>query len=195
MKVLSRDFTRREKVLLVLLSLIMIGLSYYRFVDMPVRESIEKSNAEIANLEVEAQTLQARVTFLRNLQAQLDAMKEAGELSYMPSYNSSKAEVEFLNDILGETEKYSITFANVTRSGNQIRRNFTLQYTTANYTEAEAILKKLGEYENRCLVGDVQCSIDAKGEVTINCAAIFYETMADGTPDAGLPADSATVNT
>ena len=132
--------------------------------------------------------------FLRNLQTQLDEMKEKGELSYMPSYNNSKEEVDFINEILGETQRYSIAFANVTRSGAQIRRNFTLQFTTADYTEAEKVLKALSEYKNRCLVGDVSCSINENGEVTVNAAAIFYETMADGTPDAGLPADSAAVN-
>lgn len=195
MKVFSRDFTRKEKALLLFLSLLMIGLAYYRFVDMNVRETIEKANAEAENLRVELQTLQARVTLLRNLQAQLDAMEEEGELSYMPSYNSVKEEVAFLNDVLASAEKYSISFADVTRSGSQIRRSFTLQYTTLGYGDAEEIVRDLCAYKNRCLVGDIRCSISEKGEVTINTAATFYETMIGGTADAGLPADSAVVNT
>ena len=194
MKVFSRDFTRKEKALLIFLSLLMIGLAYYRFVDMNVRETIEKANAEADNLRVELQTLQARVTLLRNLQAQLDSMEENGELSYMPSYNSVKEEVAFLNDVLASAERYNIAFANVTRSGAQIRRSFTLQYTTLTYSEAEEIIKALCDYKNRCLVGDIRCSINDKGEVSINTAATFYETMVGGTADAGLPGDSAVVN-
>jgi hypothetical protein len=195
MKVLSRDFTRKEKALLLFLSLLMVGLAYYRFVDMNVRETIEKANAEAANLQIELQTLQARVTRLRNLQAQLDSMEELGELSYMPSYNSVKEEVAFLNDVLASTERYNISFADVTRTGAQIRRSFTLQYTTLDYGEAEQIIKELCDYKNRCLVGDIRCSINDKGEVTMNTAATFYETMIGGTADAGLPEDSAVVNT
>ena len=194
MKVLSRDFTKKEKILLVLLGIIMVGLAYYRFVDMEVRDSIAKSKAEAENLQLEFTTLQARVTFLQNLQNQLDSMKESGELSYMPSYNNSKEEVDFLNDILADTIGYSVSFANVTRKGDQIRRSFALQYTTENYKEAEEIIRKLGEYKNRCLVGDIRCAITDAGEVTFSASAIFYETMSGGTPDAGLPADSAVVN-
>lgn len=194
MKVFSRDFTRKEKALLLFLSLLMVGLAYYRFVDMNVRETIEKANAEADNLRIELQTLQARVTLLRNLQAQLDAMEEEGELSYMPSYNSVKEEVAFLNEVLASTEKYSISFADVTRSGAQIRRSFTLQYTVPDYVEAEEILRKLCDYKNRCLVGDIRCSISDTEEVTISAAATFYETMVGGTVDAGLPEDSAVVN-
>ncbi len=194
MKVFSRDFTRKEKALLLFRSHLMIGLAYYRFDDINVRKTIEEANAEAANLEVELQQVQARVMLLRNLQAQLDSMEEAGELSYMPSYNSVKEEVAFLNDILASADKYSISFADVTRSGAQIRRSFTLQYTTQSYSEAEKIIEKLCDYKNRCLVGDIRCSISDKGEVTFNTAATFYETMVGGTADAGLPADSAVVN-
>ena len=194
MKAFSRDFTRKEKALLIFLSILMVGLAYYRFVDMNVRETIEKSNAEAENLRVELQTLQAKVARLRNLKAQLDSMEELGELSYMPSYNSVKEEVAFLNDVLAPAEKYSISFADVARSGAQIRRSFTLQYTTNDYSEAEEILKKLCNYYNRCLVGDIRCSISEKGEVTFSASATFYETMIGGTADAGLPADSAVVN-
>ena len=194
MKVFSRDFTRKEKALLIFLSLLMIGLAYYRFVDMDVRETIEKSNAEADNLRIELQTLQARVTLLRNLQAQLDAMEEEDALSYMPSYNSVKEEVAFLNDVLASAEKYSISFADVTRSGAQIRRSFTLQYTTLTYSAAEEIIRELCGYKNRCLVSDIYFSNNEKSEITMNAAATFYETMIGGTADAGLPDDSAVVN-
>ena len=194
MKVLSRDFSRKEKALLLFLMIVLVGLAYYRFVDMNVRETIEQSKAEAENLQAELAMVEARVMRLRSLQSQLDKMEANGELSYMPSYNSSKEEVAFLNDILETTQKYSISFANVSRNGDQIRRSFSLQFTTANYSQAQEVIKKLCGYKNRCLVGDVQCTIKKDGEANFNVAAIFYETLVGGTPDAGLPQDSAAVN-
>ena len=111
----------------------------------------------------------------------------------MGSYNNSKAEVAFLNDILAQTENYSISFSDVTRNGEQIRRYFVLQYQTKNYAAAEEITRKLCEGEYRCLVGDVKCNVSTDGKVTINESATFYETMAGGTPDAGLPENNASV--
>jgi hypothetical protein len=109
----------------------------------------------------------------------------------MKSYNASKEEIAFLNDILSDTIQYSVNFGDVTRSGDQIRRNFTLQYQTKTYAAAEDIMRQLCDGPYRCLVGDVRCSIDDDGIVTVNEAATFYETMVGGVADSGLPADAA----
>ena len=194
MKVMSRDFTRTEKILLVLLAVILVGLVYYRFVYVLVNDSVSSSHSEAQALQTEITAAEGRLTHLKTLRSEMDTMEEEGTMSYMPSYNNSKDEIAFLNDVLASTEKYSISFADVTRSGDQIRRSFTLQYVTTTYKAAQQILEALSQSRDRCLVGDIRCSITETGVTTVNAAATFYETMVGGTPDAGLPADSAAVN-
>ena len=194
MKVMSRDFTRTEKILLVLLAVILVGLVYYRFVYVLVNDSVSSSNSEAQALQTEISAAESRVLHLKSLQSEMDTMEEEGSMSYMPSYNNSKAEIAFLNDVLASTDKYSISFADVARSGDQIRRSFTLQYTTASYKTAQKILESLCQSRDRCLVGDIRCTITETGVTTVNAAATFYETMVGGTADAGLPADTAAVN-
>ena len=194
MRILSRDFTTKEKLLIGLLVLILLGLVYYQFVDSVVRSSIAASEAEEQMLNTQLTTAQERLTHLRSVQDALDTLEAEGRLTWMGSYNNSKAEVAFLNDILADAREYSIAFADVTRSGDQIRRSFTLQFKTVNYQAAQDIVTRLCNGENRCLVGDVRCTIAADGAVVINAAATFYETMVGGTPDAALPADRAAVN-
>ena len=46
MKAFSRSFTLKEKILLLLLSLVLIGLAYYQFVDQPVRSALVQAQAE-----------------------------------------------------------------------------------------------------------------------------------------------------
>lgn len=193
MKIMSRNFTLAEKLLLVALALVLVGLAYYYFVDTPVRKSIESSQAEMEMLQTELTGVQGRLAYLTGIQKNLDALGDIDSLTWMGSYNNSKAEVKFLNDVLANTKNYSISFANVTRNGDQIRRNFTLKFQTSNYEEAQDIMTQLIQGENRCLVGDMKCSLSS-GTVTINATATFYETMVDGEPDAGLPADGAKAN-
>lgn len=194
MKIMSRNFSLQEKILLTVLAIILLALGYYYFVDIPVRQSIVSSEAETAMLQTELQSLEQRVMYLKGIRNSLDELESMDNPGWMGSYNNSKAEVQFLNDVLAHTVNYSIAFANVTRSGDQIRRNFTLQFQTADYPEAQAIMTQLLQGENRCLVGDMRCTIGSDGIVTINATATFYETMVGGVPDAGLPADGATVN-
>ena len=194
MKIMSRDFTRTEKVLIVVLILILLVLAYYQFVDKDVRQSIVNAESEAEMLQVELDAAEKRLVELRSTQAALDKLEAEGKLSWMPSYNGSKAEVAFLNEILADTLQYSITFSGVTRNGAQIRRDFTLQYQTVDYAAAQEIMDRLCAGKNRCLVGDVKSRIAPEGTVTINASATFYETMVGGTPDAGLPEDGATAN-
>ena len=194
MKIMSRDFTRVEKLLIALLALILVGLAYYQFVDKPVRQAITNAEAETRSLQADLTAAQARLTAAQKLQNDMDALEASGQKSWMSSYNNSKTEIAFLNAILADTLQYSVTFSNVTRSGNQIRRSFTLQYRTRDYEAAHEIMARLSQSHDRCLVSAASCTLGRDGAVNVSQSATFYETMVGGTADAGLPADSAKVN-
>ncbi len=196
MKVWSREFTRTEKVLLLILAVILVGLVYYQFVHRPVQKAIETAEAEYSSLQTEYTVAKAKADQLKALEEELEDMKGSGSASYMASYNNAKAEVALLNDILSDTRQYNISFANVTRSGNQIRRNFTLQFRTDDYEAMRSVIDGLLTSPYRCLVGDIQCSMGQERNgadyVSANVTATFFETMEGGTPDAGLPEDRGT---
>ena len=194
MKVMSRDFTTKERILIVLLILVLLGLVYYRFVDQNVRTAIANSESEAQMLQTQLDAAQAKLAAAKKVQKTMDDLEASGELSWMGSYNNSKAEVAFLNNILADTMEYKIDFDNVTRSGDQIRRSFKLQYKTTDYAAAQAIMRKLCAGDNRCLIGDVKCTIANDGTVAMQQSATFYETMVGGTPDAALPRDAAAAN-
>ena len=194
MKVLSRDFTRAETILILVLALILLGLVYYQVVDKNVRETVANAETEAQMLQTELDAAQAQLATARAIKNSMDQLEAEGKLSWMGSYNNSKEEVAFLNGILGGTLRYSVSFADVTRVGNQIRRNFTLEYVTPDYLSAQEIIDQLCQSRNRCLVGDVSCSIGTDDAVTVRQTATFYETMVDGVPDAALPKDSAQAN-
>ncbi len=192
MKLMTREFTTREKVLILILSLILIALLYYQFIDQPVRRQLEAAQSEAEDLSMELQIVEARLGELRRMRTEMDTLIASGTASEMGSYNNSKEEMSILNDVLKDTLQYSISFANVTRDGDQIRRNFSLLFSVDSYETMEKVLKALSENKCRCLIGDVQCSqINGSnyetGFFTVNAGATFFETMVGGTPDAGLP--------
>ena len=192
MKVLSRDFTTKEKLLLLLLSLILVGLAYYQFVDQPVRTAINNAHAERDSLSMELTAVQAKLVVMRRMRDEMEDITAGGTVSEMKSYNNSKAEIALLNDILRGTPQYSINFANVTRDGDQIRRNFTLTFTTESFDTVVRVLRQLEQSPYRCLIGDLKISAARGGSIrlgtiTVTATATFFETMVGGTADAGLP--------
>ena len=116
MKIWSRDFTRLEKILLLVLSVILVALVYYQFVDRPVRTSIASARAESQALQTELDAVKIKAKNLERLQNEIDEIKGSGSLSRMESYNNSRAEIALLNDILADTLDYTIEFSDVTRS-------------------------------------------------------------------------------
>ena len=207
MKALSRDFTTKEKVLIVILFVILIALAYYRFVHIPCKEAIESAHSQRDMYQTELLAVQKKEAQLRKMKEELDSIGELQANSRMESYNNSKAELSLLNRILEETTDYSVTFANVTRNGDQIRRNFNLSFKTNSYDSVKNIISNLAESEYRCLIGDIKYSVSLrqaeKGEDTKNAkevngvyyfdvynvstSATFFETMYGGTADPGLP--------
>ena len=202
---MSRDVTAKEKVLLVILVLIILGFCYYRFVDQPIRKNLAKADAEYSTLNKELTEANVKIRELQRMQDEIDEITAAGKYSYMPSYNNAKQEVELLNDILeGAATKYSVTFTNVTRSKDQIRRNFKLEFTTPDYETMRAIIDQLTGVDYRCLVGDCTSKVVLVKErnlktketteytvLSTSATATFYETMVGGEADVGLPADSS----
>ena len=192
MKTLKRDFTRKEKILILVLTIIILGLLYYLVVDRTVRTGIAQANEEAAVLEDEANAINAQVQRLSEMQDEI--MAESGDASYMPSYNASKQELEILNDVLGDADSYTINFSDLLRDGDQIKREFTLSFTANSYGSAVSILDNLENSNIRCLLGDFQVSASGEGDssvtggsVSVNCTATFYETMYGGIEDSDLP--------
>ena len=190
MKILSRDFTLREKILLLILGIILLGLLYVRFVYMPVIDSIEKLKIEQAEAETQLNLVTAQVAVLDRKQKELDSLEGEGGMSYMPSYNNARNVTRLLNDVLG-SNGYAITFSNVTRDGDQVRRNISLQFEAAKLDDVEDILKQLSEGEYRCEIGSVSVNKSSRygydTKTTVNTDLTFFETMVGGTEDAGLP--------
>lgn len=192
MKFLTRDFSTKEKVFLAFLLTIIIVAGYYLFVYRTVDDQINALRTQSQSLENQLTIATARVERIQNMSEQLgnDVLK-----SYMPSYNSSKKELDFLNMTLAETDDYLINFTTLTRNGDQINRGFSLQFTARNYDQAESIIKALEESEIRCLIGDYKINpIQGgehllKGKVQVALNGSFYETMYDGVADKELPED------
>ena len=197
MKILSRDFTTKEKILLLVLVLILLALAYYQFVDQPVRQAIATAQSEQEALQIELTAVNAKVATLERMQNEIDQVSSSEHVTQMPSYNNGRNVTKLLNDVLGHLG-YTINFSNVTRNGDQIRRNISLQFISPDYATMERVFQDITGSEYRCLLDDVSGTVSNRynedNSITVNATATFYETMVGGTPDSGLPADEAAAN-
>ena len=195
MKVMSRDFTLKEKILLIILTAILLGAVYYLAVDRPVRSALSEAASQQENLNTELLVLQQKAAALAKMQNELNTIQGNASYGQMGSYNNAKAELEELNQVLQDADTYDISFSNVTRDGDLIRRTFSLTFSASDYNKAEDLITRLCEGQWRCLISNINFVSQEKnfeeGGVNVGLSATFYETMTGGTPDSGLPADTS----
>ena len=190
MKFLSRGFSIKEKVLILVLLLVLLGLAYYEFVDQPVRNSIDKAESEKDAYQVELSTINSQIAKYESMKNEIDSVSGSGVYALMPSYNNSKTVNQLLNDVLGSLG-YTITFANVAPTGgNMVRRNISIQFTAPDEDTVQDVLYKLTNCGYRCLIGDLSCapssSSSGSGYMSVSTTVTFYETLVGGEVDPGI---------
>ena len=180
-----QNFSKNEKIMIFILFILLIGLIYYRFIYITVNNATQAANNQAQAIQSELDAANIRLSKIKSLDSMDTSVQRMG------SYNSIKGETAFLNTVLAGVSDYTVTFADVTRDGNLVRRGFQLRFTASSYADAVKIINDLTNGDFRCLIGDVRCSIGDGGQTTMDVSGTFYETMVGGAPDSALPADTS----
>lgn len=203
-KKLSRELTVKEKTLLFILILMLLGAAYYFFVYEPAVSQLSELEQKHEEIEEDITKAEAKLQEIKSMKKEMDSLEEGSpEYTYMPSYNYEKEEIAFLQGILAaQTKKYNISFSKITRDGEQLRRKFSLTFTASGYNAAEKIVEELEGSDIRCIIGDMSVSFSEPEngdnevntdlfdkDINISCTATFYETTYGGKKDSELPAD------
>lgn len=174
-------------IAIVILVAAVFGGLYFFLVDRPVRTGIREADEERTKLESRLSLLKARAENVSGVSDEVQSLNASGQQSWMPSYNSEEAELDMLHTLLdSKTSDYQLSFENVTRDGNQIRRGCSLSFTTDSYQTAKDIIYRLNHGRFRCLISSTSVSGIMTEGVHVTLSAVFYETMVGGEPDMGL---------
>ena len=153
---MKRELTRREKVLLVILAVMVIGLGYFKLIYEPVSEQIASYESLREQEQAEITSGSARLAQMRRMEKAVEDIKATGEERAIPHYDNSGALMRELYQILGGTVEYSLDFSEAThREGYIIFRPVTLAFRTETYAEARSIIDALEESGNINQVSDV----------------------------------------
>ena len=189
MKVFSRAFTKKEKILILVFVILILGMAYYRFVDMNVRSRLSAAKESVVVNQSELEISSSQLARLNNMDQELNSY-EAGGTSYMASYNNVKQELAVIDSILSSVKDYTISLQDPYLDGDLIRRGVSIRFTTDGFAQALSIIRKFSTNELRNIIKDISYSSsaarDGSENVSVNMNLTFYETMTGGTQDAGL---------
>lgn len=193
---MSRKFTTREKVLLIICAVLLLAIFYYRFVYLETTETVETFNT--SKLETDLLVAQTKAMREPAMKSEIEA-NSTKRLGVIAPYNNLQSEIAELNMILSNADTYSLDFSDPTLEGETVRRNIRISFHVGSYHAMKDILEKLRSSQYRCLLGDVFVStastestgITRSTDLNVNVNVTFFETTVNATSLAGLPQEEA----
>lgn len=181
---MNRVFTTREKILLVILAILLIGCFYYLVVLKPSLDTLASSESQLSAVQDEIALQQVVATKKAELEQQIKEAEANGvDQKTLPDFDNTKSELAELDAILAEANSYNIDFSNAEFAGTLVRRNVSISFTTDTYAAAQTVLEKLIDCKYSCLVTDITIKGDGLGQassankVTASANVTFFEAL------------------
>lgn len=177
---LTYTFSKREKVMLVVLACILVIVAWYLLVFQNVNNQISSLNSQIATVQDQTTLDSAKLAQMNTMQKVIDENKAKGVKAVsLPTYDNVQALMAALNTTLSSTNNYSLTFDNLDRSDSKlVKRGVTMTFGCNSYADAKTIIIAIKQ-------GAYPCTIDSVS-MTDNTAktSSFYSNVASGSSSA-----------
>lgn len=182
---IHREFTTREKVLLLVLAVVLLAVGYFRFFLTPIQNEINTQQQRQEELTNSILLEQTKLQQLEMMQEKVDKIKASGTVpdAEVPNYDNIEKVMLQLNGILAQAQEYNLAFGEISDENDGIlSRPVELSFVTDSYASAREIINQLYQCPYRCAVSDIseQAEKDLSSDSTIrvDLTVTFYEKQA-----------------
>ena len=179
---MNRAFTTREKVMMVILALLMIGIGYYKLILEPINLGVEDYNTRAAEEQDIITTNMLLVQKKKMMEAELTELFAQGDPTPIPSYDNVGPLIVELHSILDGTVDYTLTFSDTSylSGGYLVRRPIRLDFTAGSYSQARSIINRLHDSVNINQISDLSISLVKNNDqeesgVSVSMVITYFE--------------------
>lgn len=140
---MNREFTKREKVLLLIFAVLLIAVGYYKLLLEPINNQIESYRSLTQEEQMQMETAQMQAVRMKQMETEIAQAKAAGIERTIPDYDNSAVLLPQLYQIMDSTIEYAMDFDEITFEGNIAARPVQIEFETANYQKARRVIDKL----------------------------------------------------
>ncbi|HAM15958.1 MAG TPA: hypothetical protein DCP91_08915 [Eggerthellaceae bacterium] len=154
---LTYTFSRREKVLILVLAIVIVAIVWFMLVYQRTTNEIARMDGEIAQAQSEATVATAQVSRMHTMQSVIDRYKEAGvQPTPMPDFDNMTMLMTELNRIMAMADTYTLSFDDLDSetSNEYVLRGVRADFGAPSIASAESIVAALAQ-------GEYPCSIDS----------------------------------
>lgn len=131
---MDREFTPREKGMLLLLAVLLLALGYMKLFYAPVQQAVEDNQQRQTELQDQALIEQTRALKMQVMEKELEELKAGNAVpdAQVPDYDNVQRVMIELNAILARAQEYSLAFDDVSLDDSGlVRRPVELTFKTA----------------------------------------------------------------
>lgn len=178
----KKKTTGREKVMLLFLVVLLVGVVYYMGFYQPTQSEISSIRLQISDADAQIAAASSKIASINAMQAELDEIfsRPEDEITEIAPYDNAKAVMAQLNGILALSNEYNLSFQEPTvQEDGTVRRVITMSFSCSDYDTARGILESLTNCQWRCLVSNLSVSGSedfTQGGVSVSATITFFES-------------------
>ncbi len=183
---LSRKFTTREKVLLLILAVILLAELYFLLVHQRVERELAEAQSRTETATAAYNVARMKAEQKREMQKKIQEALKDESVRPLPDYDNSTNVVAYLNGVLAAAEEYNLVFNAVTVSNYVAVRPISMSFRCQGYAAARDIVAQLENGPYYCEVTGLSMSAQSGGSdltgemVSVQMTAVFYEYAGAG---------------
>lgn len=178
---MNRSFSRREKLLMIILVLILLVGLYFFVVHYPIEERMDEIADETDEVLFQAEVANQRFETYNMMKSELDEIFKMpeDELTVLPKYPNKETLLLYFNTIFAGTDM-SLNFdAERTLENDVVERAMRFSFTANSYEHAREVLTNLTGTGYRCLMDAVSFApVEGgleNGSIRVSGTITFYE--------------------
>ena len=192
---LNREFSLREKLMLIVCLVLATAIFYYQFVHKGIGQQIRNASTQLIQEEImKEQNMAATINKMMQVIEEND-QEQHGKLSV---YNNLGAEISYIGSITSGVSDVNLVWNNPILRGTTVRRSVRVSFVAPGYEEAKQILNQFVHCPFRCLIQDMTISDNTKNtdktkkglkdgnSIQVSFTATFFETTEGATTTEGL---------
>ncbi len=185
---LSRRFTTREKILLLVLALILLTELYVLLVHQRVERELADAEARTETASILYDLERVRADKKREMLGKIEKVTKDGDVRPLPDYDNSTNVVAYLNGVMAATEEYNLVFNPVEFRNYAAVRPINMSFNCRSYSAVRDIVGQLEDGPYYCEVTGILISAeDQIGDMTddivsVQMTAVFYEYAGEAAP-------------
>ena len=144
----------REKILLGVLVLVLVGIGFYQFVYVPLSSRASQAKQEAVAAQDMVTASQLKVERMERMQETIDELKRSGAgTKTMPSYDNIKNVMSLLNTTVGTFQDFDVVFQDLeAASDTVVRRGADITFSCDSYEQARSVVNSLQQGPYLCTV-------------------------------------------